>query len=262
MKLLKGWVSLIILFLVLILSSGHAAEQADLTQEAARDNPRAVFLQGVEAYKSSDFAKAVHCFEVLTMLYDSPAAYYDLGNARYQLGDLGRAVVAWKRSLALDPGQDDVVHNLKVVTGSSPWGEGLSGRLREFYLAFSVESLEVFALGFLGLSVLGFFLFRVLGSLAGRTLCLGFLLAALVAGGWAYIRTMHWVVGWQSVILGHDPVAATAGPGLPGEYPKVFTVHPGQIVSLHRSSGPFRQISLPTGAAGWVPRERQEELPD
>lgn len=249
-----------VLPLLLLVSGSLRAAAPDLLREAARDNPRAVFLQGIEAYKASDHDKAVRCFEALSAFYDSPVVAYDLGNARYQRGELGKAVVAWKRALLLDPGNQDAAHNLRVVTGASPWGEGLSGRLRQFYLGFTLEGLERVSLLLLTLSVLGFALFRVTGRRSGQVVSVLGLAGALLVGAWAYSRAARWVVGREAVIVGQGAVVATAGPGFPGEYPKVFTVHPGQVVTVHRSSGPFRQISLPTGAAGWVPVERHEEL--
>ena len=81
--------------------------------------------QGVQAYRSGDFAAAAQHFEGI----DTDEALYNLGNARARLGDLDGAVEAYDRALYAHPGMADAVANRAVVDAARkrrppPGGKG------------------------------------------------------------------------------------------------------------------------------------------
>ncbi len=47
--------------------------------------------------------------------YVGGALYYNLGNAYYRTGDIGRAILNYERALRLNPTDDDVQHNLALA---------------------------------------------------------------------------------------------------------------------------------------------------
>lgn len=258
MRRARPWLLCLALLGGLLWAAAGRAE--DPLREAARSAPRAVFMEAVEAYRAGDMEGAVERFEVLAARYDSPEAHYNLGNALYQQGRMGRAVAAWRRALRLDPMAEDAAHNLEVVTGRSPYGQGPAGLLRRVYLAVTLDTLEGLSLGLLGLAILGYGLLRHTGSALGRVVTVLALSLSLMVGGWAQARAARWLIGREAVIVGGEPVTATAGPGELADFPRVFTAHPGQLVQIHRTSGPYRQVTLETGAAGWVPAASLEEI--
>lgn len=222
--------------------------------------PEARFAAGVEALRQDRPGEAAEIFEGLAHEVDAASVYYDLGLARYHQGRLGRAVAAWRRALDRDPGAEDVRHNLAAVTGAAPFGEGMSGALRRVYLSRRVDELEWITLALLAAAVGGLALLRLGGRRGGAAVVVLALGLALLSGFWAYARQVRWLEGQEAVILGTAGVEATAGPGGVADFPRVFTAHPGQVVQVHRRSGRYRQVSLSTGAAGWVPQESIEEL--
>lgn len=237
-----------------------AAASAWAGEAPPGDPPEARFSAGVTALKEDRVDEAAAVFEDLARDVDAAAVYYNLGLARYRQGKMGRAVAAWRRSLERDPSAEDVRHNLVAVTGTSPFGEGLAGALRRTYLSRRVDDLEWLTLALLAVAVMGLGLRRLGGRRGGTAVAVLALALGMLLGLWAYARQVRWLEGQEAVILGSAGVEATAGPGGPGDFPRVFTAHPGQVVQVHRSSGRYRQVSLSTGAAGWVPQESIEEL--
>ncbi len=236
------------------------SSQTNSPERLSKEQARERFQKAVEAYKASDWEQAGEEFQSLSNSWNSASVAYNLGNVRYQQGKIGRAVAAWRRSLELDPQGQDVAHNLEAVTGAKPWGEGALGWGKRLYFRYSAPQLETFAWVCFGLASIAFGLYR-LGDLRSAVFLLGFsLTAGGILGLWSYGRAVRWLEGREAIVVGAQAVDATAGPGTSGEYPKVFTVHAGQLVQVHRKSGRYRQISLPTGAAGWMPMESLEEL--
>lgn len=73
--------------------------------------------------ESADSAYAADNYQEALSLYDralkadgpSAALWYNIGNTQYRLGNLGEAIVAYERSLRLDPSDPDTRANLDFV---------------------------------------------------------------------------------------------------------------------------------------------------
>lgn len=88
-----------------------------LAGTAAADAPLAsVFQQGNEAYEAGDFAGAIAHYQNLVERGVAHAdLYYNLGNAYFESGELGRAVLWYERARRADPRHDDARANLALV---------------------------------------------------------------------------------------------------------------------------------------------------
>ncbi|NNH47657.1 tetratricopeptide repeat protein [Stenotrophomonas maltophilia] len=80
--------------------------------------------EGVQAYRSGDFANARKQFEGI----DSDAGWYNLANTLARQGNYDEAITAYDRALALHPGMADAVANRAVVNAARkrkpPGGKG------------------------------------------------------------------------------------------------------------------------------------------
>ncbi|MEM9835002.1 MAG: hypothetical protein AAF828_00785 [Bacteroidota bacterium] len=80
-----------------------------------------IFLSAAEAEQAladQDFATAARALEQLRQRGEvSPQLYLAQGNAYYQTGELGRAVLAYERGLRLRPGNKALKNNLQFVEG-------------------------------------------------------------------------------------------------------------------------------------------------
>lgn len=227
---------------------------------AEESSPRARFAAGLAAYRKGDWVAAAETFGALDPKHRSPAVQMALGNALYQQGRTGPAVLAWYRGALLDPFAEDLAHNLELVTGHPPWGSGPLGVALKTYLAPDPATLEAAVLLGLATALVGYGLLRWGRRRWGLVPTAVGLGVAGLALGWCLAREARVLTRGRAVMVALQPVVATAGPGAVPDFPRVFELRPGTPVRIHRGSGSFRQISLPTGAAGWVPREALEEI--
>ncbi len=81
----------------------------------AQNNVDQLFGQANEAYSREDFAGAVDLYKQCLPVAESAALHYNLANAYHELGDTGRAVLHYEKSLAIEPANPDTAANLNFV---------------------------------------------------------------------------------------------------------------------------------------------------
>lgn len=75
-----------------------------------------IIEQADSAYTADDFTTAARLYnEAIDSLGSSSMLFYNLGNAYYRMGNLGKAIVSYERSLRLDPTNRDARENLAFV---------------------------------------------------------------------------------------------------------------------------------------------------
>src|SRR5438552_7432932 len=79
----------------------------------------ALFDYGTNAYNSGDFAHAAGAFAQATALRPSSGALQNLGNAEWQRGQTGPAILAWEQALWLDPLNSSARDNLRFARRSA-----------------------------------------------------------------------------------------------------------------------------------------------
>src|SRR5256885_5435373 len=90
---------------ILLLSACSAFAQADANFSRANDE-----------YARGQFQEAVHDYESLVQAHEwSAPLFYNLGNAYFRSGDLGRAILNYERALALEPQHPESLANLTVA---------------------------------------------------------------------------------------------------------------------------------------------------
>lgn len=68
------------------------------------------------AYEKDDFNQAIKLYEEAAAADGtSSELYYNMGNTYYRLGNMGKAILYYERSLMLDPSNDDARTNLDFV---------------------------------------------------------------------------------------------------------------------------------------------------
>jgi len=80
------------------------------------------------AYNKDDFASAIRLYEeVIASEGDSPAIYFNLGDAYYRLGQKGKALLNYERALRLAPNDKDIKANIEFINGKLQDKLGESG---------------------------------------------------------------------------------------------------------------------------------------
>lgn len=93
-----------IIAIVISLTVWHTSAASSLTQQAD------------SAYSADDFNKALSLYkEAMTADGPSAALWYNIGNTQYRLGNTAQAILAYERSLRLDPADEDARANLEFV---------------------------------------------------------------------------------------------------------------------------------------------------
>ena len=77
-----------------------------------------IVLRGNQAYQEGAYPAAIEAYEAVRDAgYTSAGLEYNLGNAYFKTGELGRAILHWERAIELDPGDADARANLELARG-------------------------------------------------------------------------------------------------------------------------------------------------
>lgn len=86
------------------------------------------FEQADSAYNAGDFSQALSMYEnIMKAGGTSATLYYNLGNCYYRLGKYAKSVLAYERSLRLDPSNSDARANLDFVNSKLVDRKGYEG---------------------------------------------------------------------------------------------------------------------------------------
>ena len=223
-----------------------------------------IFEQGNQLYQQGDFTGAVAAYEaVLGAGFESAALHYNLGNAYFKAGDLGRSILAWERARAISPADPDVLANLELARSLTAdaieplprfwlfaavsWWVGLLPRgvlLVTVALAWSIAGAGVAT--------------RVLARGDGvRTMATWVAVAAaavvLVFGTNLFVRELGIGSGERGVILA-DAVPVRSAPADQDDL-TLFEIHEGTRVRIDQRAGSWAEIVLEDGKVGWVPAD-------
>jgi tetratricopeptide (TPR) repeat protein len=83
---------------------------------AVRAGDETAFANANQAYADGRFEEAARVYQNLIQSGNWNAnLFYDLGNARYRLGDFGQAILNYERALALEPRHPEAEANLRLA---------------------------------------------------------------------------------------------------------------------------------------------------
>lgn len=173
------------------------------------------------AYMADDFSTALELYlETARTEGTSAELWYNIGNTEYRLGHIGKAIIAYNRSLRLDPGNADTRANLdfvssKTIDKQEEKGSFLSNTADSIATATSADvwawlafGLFVLMLGSIALYVFSTtVILRKTGFFSAIALAIGtagFIIIALRASGIATSKTEA-VVTAKSTILSTSP---------------------------------------------------------
>ena len=257
----------------LVLAGGSAAR-------AATTPPESLFVAGNAAYEAGDYNGAIDRYmEVVAAGIVNVDLDYNLGNAWFKSGDMGRAVLWYERASRLDPRSADVRENLSVVRSLLRDQQlvrtrgGVRGALLAWHHRLSASESVVVASILYGLlcviaacavfrrSELVTRLYRRISWLSpGRLFGLDmmhdfllalscvFLLTTLFVGS-AFVKVRDAASRTRSVVVSEE-VAVFSGPSHDATIQ--FKVHEGTIVSVRDARTGWVQVDLPGDLSGWV----------
>lgn len=248
---------LFILTLTLSLSASTVAQQ-----------PQQRFHEATEAYVSANYQEAIRI--LLTLERDGFAGfevYFNLGNAYYKNGNLGASMLYFEKALLKDPGNEDVLHNIRVVRARTRdrvepipllffvrwWNDIKNGYLPGTFFTWSVIMLWLFA----G-SLFVFFAFRRV-LLRRAALAASLLTGALfLSSVTLYSARLEQLSAHRTAVIMPDEVTVRSTPDASGV--ESFIVHEGLKVEILESRDDMYHIRLADGKNGWIPRASAERI--
>lgn len=219
-------------------------------------------------YEAGHYAEASAIYEaILESGLHHSSVYYNLGNAYFKQGELGRAILNYRRAQRLDPRDADIATNLSIAR------------------AQTVDQLEVPAEGVLAnlvklaeewltlgeAMVLALILWLLMGALAALALIkpawrhwcgigMGVLAVFLVIGLISMANRYYTEQNYPPAVIVAQEVDVTSGPGTSEQYLVEFTLHAGAEVSLIENRSGWDRIALPGDLQGWAPAEAVEQV--
>lgn len=241
--------------LVLLSAATAQAEPGAPALEEARARYQAALSEPERQARTRAFARAEAAFRALASAQpDRPELLTDWGNAALGAGDRGRAVLAYRRALALDPGLDRARRNLGWARERMPtW----------LPVAESSGAVDSFFFWHHGWSA----------PLRHLIAALAFAAAILLVAPWptrrpralrgaAALPAIVCLAMWASLLLEPDrsgdvvllsgaPLRSADSDGAPAVLQQPLPA--GAEASLRETRGSWARVVLPDGTDGWVP---------
>lgn len=248
----------LLLFLLCIVSASLAqvgAPVAPIEESSAIEH----FYQANECYRKENYAGAIgHYLDLIRQGYGDPSLFYNLGNAYFKKGELGKAILYYEKARLLLPRDDDIRKNLAYAnsltvdrievksSGLISFYERIAGFLSLNELTLIVSGIY-FALIFLGILII----WKKDAAVRKRLFRLLILSSAIfiLAGGILFYR-IYELKAAQSGVITSKAVEIKSGPE--ENLATLFSLHEGTTFSIHQQRGDWLQITLKNGLIGWL----------
>ena len=249
-----AWICMVLVLLAgeNLLGLGPAAEAA------APAGAAEAFLEGNRQYRDGDYLGAATAYErVLALGVTAPELEYNLGNAYLKAGNLGEAILHFRRALRQRPTYELARENLRYARSLTKDVKPESPASSRWSWVARLRLGPAWAAGLLFLSLAGFFLIAALRMRGWRDrTAVG--VAQGVLGGIALLLALALVFEWSQVHARKEAVVVVpevevrSGPG--PEYTMAFRLHEGTEVEVLRTSGDWEEVKVSAKLQGWAPR--------
>jgi len=226
-----------------------------LRADVAAPSPNTIFFHANALYGEERYAEAAAEYErLLAAGVESGPLYFNLGNAYFKTGDIGRAALAYERARRLIPADPDLQANLRFARdGAEPDAPPLVARLL-FPLATRLASDPLLRLA----SGLGILLALVATSrrlvpaldLPGRRATAAVAVILLVVATSAAYRVLAIELPPSAVVVAPQGATVRFEPSASGT--AHFTTTTGAKLRVLSSRDQWAQVERADGTRGWI----------
>lgn len=228
----------------------------------------ASFTKGIEAYSTGKYNEAISSWEkVLEEGQHSATLYYNLGNAHYQLNQVGPSIYYFEKALALSPNDTEIKNNLAFAKNASvdaiePLPKTFFKRVYEtLYGITTFDTWARIAVVFAILTVLCFLLYYFISASGKKRIFLSTssfsLLLLLLCLAMAY-STYNNTITQQAAIVFDESIDVKKEPQMGST--TSFVLHEGTKVSVLEHTENWSKILLSNGDEGWIPSQSIKNL--
>jgi tetratricopeptide (TPR) repeat protein len=219
-------------------------------------------------YKKADYQGAAMLYEDIATRYGiSPELYYNIGNAYFKAGEVGRSILNYERALRLSPNYDDAKTNLELA--QTKVVDNIV-QVPPFFVKRWIDSL-IKLLGvdqWYFVSVIVFiitllcFLYFIFGNnlIVRRFTFYGafiLLVIAIISGAFGLTRRSELHNHNQAVIM-TGTVVIKSSPDKSGT--DLFQLHEGTKVSIKSNLDEWTEIVVGNGNIGWLESKAIEKI--
>jgi tetratricopeptide (TPR) repeat protein len=226
----------------------------------ARADADAAFAKANAEFAAGHFPAAISGYESLVKDRKRNASvFYDLGNAYFRTGDLGRAILNYERALALDPNQPEARANLQLVRDQARALELAPGWVEE-HLGFLTPNQCAWlgAAAFWGAAAILCGLY--FAQRRAVVWIFALLLLGAVAAGAAFVlyRFETGRAGRDVAIITHKNIQARLATAESAG--TVLVLPPGSEIKILSTRGDWLYADLPNDLQGWIPAQSAERV--
>ena len=224
------------------------------------------FAQANDFYQQSDYEQAAQLYEQCVAQSPSADAYYNLGNAYFKQGNLSHAILAYERSLRLNPRDKDCKHNLAFAKTQiidnvedntfilSSWATAIRNQLTQ--KTWFILSIVLWCLTLIALLLYSSTPLPLSARKASFHIAWVSLLFAIITGLNAYSLHRRDTLREEAIIT-QGIVNAKASPDRSGT--ELFTLHEGTKVTVSETLGEWSNIHVGNNV-GWIPTSNLERI--
>ncbi len=223
---------------------------------ALGDLASSAFESANKLYEEGKFAEAAAGYEGLVKSGQvSAALYFNLGNAWFKSGQVGRAIAAYRQAELLNPRDPDLRANLQFARNQTPSPTLLPSRWQRWLGRLTLNEWTMLAAGALWLWLLVLAVLQLRPALRPglRTyaLLLAVLAVLLCVCAAAALRETRFTR--TAIVIARE---ATVRYGPLAESPSAFTVRDGAELRVLDQKDEWLQVSAGPGRIGWLRRDQ------
>lgn len=219
------------------------------------------FRMANDFYAEKDYESAIRLYtSLLDRGWESAALYFNLGNAYFKSGDLGRAILYYLRAKRLDPSDEDIRHNLEFAKQfSQVQMEGVGLNPVQSMLGSVVDPYSLQTMAWASSAVFVLFVFLLIfryglgfnGTFL-RTLAVAVLVVLIAVAGLTTFKYRSAFLTRTAVIVAESSPVYTG----PSERSEVeLEGAPGLIVEILSESGDFYNVLFENKRRGWIQKQ-------
>lgn len=222
--------------------------------------PDPQFTKANQEYAAGHFKEAIDGYESLAHKNKwSANLFYDLGNAYFHTGALGRAILNYERALALDRHHPEAQANLRIARDEARALEmaPTSGeRFAQFANANQLTIVAATAFWF-GVFSIAWWILAARRSGGAIGLCIFSLLIFALA-----VVSIFWIdtgnKGWALAVVTEADVQARLATADSAR--SVLALPPGSEINILSKRGDWLYAALPNDLRGWIPARSAEQV--